>query len=76
VEYGGTHARQSDLYGTQDAVVKITKTFFKVSMLMKTASLLSCNMSDVLQNSVWDPRCPGFFQVNKMQHFGQFILTF
>jgi vacuolar protein sorting-associated protein 45 len=29
VEYGGTHARQSDLYGTQDAVVKITKTFFK-----------------------------------------------
>lgn len=55
MEYGGTHARQSDLYGTQDAVVKITKTFFKVSMLMKTASLLSFDMSDVLQNSVWDP---------------------
>jgi hypothetical protein len=69
VEYGGTHARQSDLYGTQDAVVKITKTFFKVSMLMKTASLLSCDMSDVQQNSVWDPRYPGFFQVNKTQHF-------
>ncbi|KDR23959.1 Vacuolar protein sorting-associated protein 45 [Zootermopsis nevadensis] len=29
MEYGGTHARQSDLFGTQDAVVKITKTFFK-----------------------------------------------
>ncbi|KAJ9600038.1 hypothetical protein L9F63_009655 [Diploptera punctata] len=29
MEYGGAHARQSDLFGTQDAVVKITKTFFK-----------------------------------------------
>ncbi|PNF35932.1 Vacuolar protein sorting-associated protein 45 [Cryptotermes secundus] len=28
MEYGGTHARQSDLFGTQDAV-KLTKTFFK-----------------------------------------------
>ncbi|XP_066994059.1 vacuolar protein sorting-associated protein 45 isoform X2 [Anabrus simplex] len=28
-EYGGAHARQSDLFGTQDAVVKITKRFFK-----------------------------------------------
>jgi hypothetical protein len=36
MEYGGTHARQSDLFGTQDAVVKITKTFFKVSMLVET----------------------------------------
>lgn len=35
MEYGGTHARQSDLFGTQDAVVKITKTFFKVRILMK-----------------------------------------
>jgi hypothetical protein len=69
VEYGGTHARQSDLYGTQDAVVKITKTFFKVSMLMKTASLLFSNMTDVLHNLVWDPRCPEFFQVNKTWHF-------
>jgi hypothetical protein len=69
VEYGGAHTRQSDLYGTQDAVVKITKTFFKVSVLMKTESLLSCNMSDVLKNSVWNQRCPGFFQVNKMQQF-------
>lgn len=29
MEYGGKHARQSDLYGAEDAVVKITKTFFK-----------------------------------------------
>jgi hypothetical protein len=43
MEYGGKHARQSDLYGAEDAVVKITKTFFKVSMLMKTETLFSCN---------------------------------
>jgi hypothetical protein len=40
MEYGGTHGRQSDLFGTQDAVVKITKTFFKVSMLMKSLTFL------------------------------------
>lgn len=40
MEYGGTHARQSDLFGTQDAVVKMTKTFFKVSMLVETVCLL------------------------------------
>ncbi|GLG98219.1 Protein ROP [Gryllus bimaculatus] len=28
-EYGGARVRQSDLFGTQDAVVKITKRFFK-----------------------------------------------
>jgi hypothetical protein len=38
MEYGGTRVRQSDLFGTQDAVVKITKTFFKVSMFTKTVS--------------------------------------
>jgi hypothetical protein len=44
MEYGGTHARQSDLFGTQDAVVKMTKTFFKVSTLMKslTFSFVRC----------------------------------
>ncbi|KAE8745228.1 hypothetical protein FOCC_FOCC008019 [Frankliniella occidentalis] len=29
VEYGGAHARQSDLFGHQEAVVQITKRFFK-----------------------------------------------
>lgn len=29
LEYGGSHARQSDLFGHQDAVVQITKRFFK-----------------------------------------------
>lgn len=28
-EYGGAQVRQSDIFGTQDAVVKITKRFFK-----------------------------------------------
>ncbi|PSN40961.1 Vacuolar protein sorting-associated protein 45 [Blattella germanica] len=32
MEFGGTHARQSDLFGTQDAVVKMTKTFFKETL--------------------------------------------
>lgn len=30
LEYGGSHARQSDLFGHQDAVVQVTKRFFKV----------------------------------------------
>lgn len=30
VEYGGTHLRQSDLFGHQDAVKTITKRLFKV----------------------------------------------
>lgn len=32
LEYGGAHARQSDLFGLQDAV-KITKRLFKVSFI-------------------------------------------
>lgn len=33
IEYGGAHARQSDLFGHQDAVVQVTKRFFKVCKL-------------------------------------------
>lgn len=44
MEYGGTHARQSDLFGTQDAV-KLTKTFFKVSILVETVCLFYYNKS-------------------------------
>jgi hypothetical protein len=40
MEYGGIHVRQSDLFGTQDAVVKITKTFFKVSMFTRAVFIL------------------------------------
>jgi hypothetical protein len=55
MEYGGTHARQSDLFGTHDAVVKMTKTFFKVSTLMKslTFSFLRCFHKCVLYVDIY-----------------------
>jgi hypothetical protein len=66
MEYGGAHARQSDLFGTQDAVVKITKTFFKVSMLVKTVCLFYCNKS-------FDFHCCMFLLLNIYLSFSECI---
>lgn len=51
VEYGGAHARQSNLFGHQDAVVQITKRFFKVNacyLLFVLAAVFSSVISNIL----------------------------
>lgn len=49
VEYGGTHLRQSDLFGHQDAVKTITKRLFKVFLLANYNSIITIYFYDILK---------------------------
>ncbi|KAJ8876167.1 hypothetical protein PR048_024076 [Dryococelus australis] len=63
LEYGGTHARQSDLFGTQDAVVKITKNIFKglsgvENIYTQHTPLLKETLEDLVKGKLRDGAFP------------------
>ncbi|XP_063231660.1 vacuolar protein sorting-associated protein 45 isoform X2 [Bacillus rossius redtenbacheri] len=80
LEYGGSHARQSDLFGTQDAVVKITKNIFKglsgvENIYTQHTPLLKETLEDLIKGKMRDGAFP-FLGGGYMNRRPQEIIVF
>lgn len=67
-EYGGAQVRQSDIFGTQDAVVKITKRFFKVSYtdFARVSTNIGCTICNKFLFSSQNYFSPSVLKVHKI----------